>query len=274
MHRKIRRIALSNRHLSLRKVAWTCNNDTGASVSMSTVDRILNKYGLKCHTASNKPLLTAKQRRKRIKWARDKKCWTDDKWASVVFSDESMFRSLSHSGQRTVRRFSHEPFIPACTNKVVQHSPQVLVWGCFSRNGVGLLKRIDSTLNAKRYQKEIIHDIDTIGKCLVFPKRNFIFMQDLAPCHRAMSTKVFLDRLDVNVIDWPGNSPDLNPIENLWYIIKRQLPCGSTLTSDELWESIQDIWYKTPSYLCRRLFDSIPRRIAAVLQSKGYPTKY
>jgi len=75
--------------------------------------------------------------------------------------------------------------------------------GCFSSNGVGLLKRVIGSMNAKKYQRDIINDIVTLGECLIFPWKEFIFKQDLAPPNRAKSTQKFLERKGVEIWDGP-----------------------------------------------------------------------
>ncbi len=57
----------------------------------------------------------------------------------------------------------------------------------------------------------------------LFKDADFIFQQDLAPAHTAKSTKSWLNDHGVSVLDWPANSPDLNPIENIWGIVKRKM---------------------------------------------------
>jgi len=52
---------------------------------------------------------------------------------------------------------------------------------------------------------------------------DFIFQQDLVPAHTAKSTKTWFNDHGITVLDWPANSPDLNPIENLWGIAKRKM---------------------------------------------------
>ncbi len=57
----------------------------------------------------------------------------------------------------------------------------------------------------------------------LFKDADFIFQQDLAPAHTAKTTKSWLNDHGVGVLDWSANSPDLNPIENLWGIVKRKM---------------------------------------------------
>lgn len=273
IQRRIRRICMQNRFMSLTNITGSYNKHL-QNISRSTVNNILIKYGLKSRPAIIKPLLNKKQRIRRIQWARGKEDWDHKKWASVVFSDESMFRTMSHTRRATVRCLENERLKPFCTKKMVQHCNQVHVWGCFSIFGVGMLKKIEGNLNSKKYQSEIINDVDVIGKCITFPQKNFIFQHDLAPSHNSISTKSFLTEKGIQTLDWPGNSPDVNPIENLWAIIKNKLHNCEPMTCTEMWAKIQDIWYHIPVSICRSLIDSMPRRVSAVLRMNGYPTKY
>ena len=71
---------------------------------------------------------------------------------------------------------------------------------------------------------------------------DFIFKQDLAPAHTARSTKTWFDAHAITVLDWPANSPDLNPIENLWGIIERNMRDTRPKNKEELTASINEIW--------------------------------
>ncbi|XP_023280379.1 centriolin-like [Seriola lalandi dorsalis] len=71
---------------------------------------------------------------------------------------------------------------------------------------------------------------------------NFIFQQDLAPAQTARSTKTWFDVHAITVLDWPANSPDLNPTENLWGILKRKMRGTRPNNKEELTASIKEIW--------------------------------
>ena len=80
---------------------------------------------------------------------------------------------------------------------------------------------------------------------------------------------------NIQQLDWPGNSPDLNPIENLWAILKKKIAQKRPSSQSELHYWIRHIWaQEIQPAVCRRLVLSMPDRIRAVLKAKGWPTKY
>ncbi len=85
---------------------------------------------------------------------------------------------------------------------------------------------------------------------LLFKDADFIFQQDLAPGQTDKSTKSWL-----NVLDWPANSPDLNPIENLWGIVKRKMRNNN---ADELKATVKETWASIPPQQCHKLITSTP----------------
>ncbi len=93
----------------------------------------------------------------------------------------------------------------------------VMIWVTMSSAGVGLLCFL-KTLTAPVYQDILEHFMLPSAEQL-FKDADFIFQHDLAPAHTAKSTKSWLNDHSVGVLDWPANSPDINPIQNLWGIV-------------------------------------------------------
>ncbi len=108
----------------------------------------------------------------------------------------------------------------------------------------------------------------------IYGDADFIFQQDLAPAHTGKGTKSWFNDHGVTVLDWPANSPDLNPIENLWGIVKRKMRDTRPNNADDLKAAIKATWASIPPQQCHKLITSMPRRIEAVIKAKGAPTKY
>ncbi len=114
----------------------------------------------------------------------------------------------------------------------------------------------------------------SIGERQLFKDADFIFQQDLAPVNTAKVTKSWLNDHGVGVLDWPANSPGLNPRENLWGIVKRKMRNKRPKNADELKATVKETWASIPPQQCHKLINSMPRRIEAVIKAKGAPTKY
>ncbi len=145
----------------------------------------------------------------------------------------------------------------------------VMIWGAMSSTGVGPLCFLKTNVTAPVYQENLEH-FKLPSADQLFKDADFIFQQDLAPAHTAKSTKSCLNYHGVGVLDWSANSPDLNPIENLWGIVKRK----TRNKRHELKATVKETWASIPPQQCHKLITSMPRRIEAVIKAKGAPTKY
>ena len=132
---------------------------------------------------------------------------------------------------------------------------------------------IKSRVNAAVYQEILEHFMVPSAEQL-YGGADFIFQQDMAPAHTAKSTKTWLNDHRITVLDWPANSPDLNPIENLWGIAKRKMRDMRPNNAAELKAAIEASWSSITPQQCHRLIASMPRLIEAVIHAKGAQTKY
>lgn len=243
-------------------------------VSIRTIQRrTLEDLDMKSYRAAKKPLLTPAHKAKRVRFAQDHKDWPLEKWRRVVWSAESMFYVTGTPHKRVRRPRNSDRYDERYTVNAVKHPSSVMVWGCFSYFGVGNLVMLDKgvSMNTETYL-DLLHD--NLEEC--FDKCNGeTFMQDGASCHTANIVREWFGMCELNYFEsWPANSPDLNPIENVWSMMKKKLQDLDTSSVAKLKQAVVQVWGElSPTYL-EKLADSVPRRLESVIKRKGNSTKY
>ena len=250
---------------------------SGIDVCPQTIRNTLKKENLQAVVKAKKPRLLPCHIRQCYEFALKYKDWTEEDWHHVIFSDESKINRLGSDGRVWVWKKQEAPHTAQHVQGTVKFGGgSLMVWGCMTAEGVGFMCRIDVRMDAVLYQ-EILEDhlfqtIDYYG----LDRDKFIFQQDGDSKHRSKLAMRWFKNNGVELLDWPAQSPDLNPIEHLWYHLKRRLgtyqePLKSIM---ELWERVEEEWEKIPKQVCLDFINSMPRRLAAVFAAKGGYTKY
>lgn len=276
--RTLNRIIKKNRRSTATKVRAELNQHLSNEVSTKTVRRELHNGGYHGRAAIRKPLLSSVNIQKRMLWCKDHKTWSPDQWRRVIFSDESSFSLFPTSGRVYVWRQPKEAFNPDCLLPTVKHGGgSVMVWAAISRDSLGPIVALHGRINSKDYLNILGDQVHPMCQTL-FPEGDAIFQDDNAPIHTARIVKNWHEEHDSELehMNWPPQSPDLNIIEHLWCTLEQQVrnryPPPSCL--DELEKVLMEEWLKIPIEQVKKLYDSIPRRIEAVLKAKGGPTPY
>ncbi len=145
----------------------------------------------------------------------------------------------------------------------------IMLWGCFSAKRPGRLICVKERMNGAMY-REILSENLPSARALKM-KRGWVFQHDNDPKHTARATKEWLRKKNFKVLEWPSQSPDLNPIENLW---KSVLPSDSPKNITALEEICMEEWDKIPATVCENLVKTYRKRLTSVIANKGYITKY
>jgi transposase len=263
-----------NTAVDLQKDLAHCHQLT---VTAQTIRNALKRRGLKAAAKVKKPLLTKRHRRLRMLFARKYEQWTVEDWKRVVFSDETKVNRYGSDGrkwcwkQRGALLPSHQ------VSPTVKHGGgSLMVWGCFMAQGVGNLVRIDATMDRHVYlqilQEDLLGSLDWYG----VDKTKIVFQHDNDPKHTSNIVTAWLANEHIEVLDWPPQSPDLNPIEHVWRHFKMELAKHPTMATSmhELWERAEEAWNKIPTELLVHLIESMPEGIATVIAANGGYTRF
>ncbi|CAJ0958980.1 unnamed protein product [Ranitomeya imitator] len=143
-----------------------------------------------------------------------------------------------------------------------------MLWGCFSAKGPGHLVRIHGKMDSTAYLEILAKNLRSSIKDLKMG-RHFIFQQDNDPKHTAKKTKAWFKRQKIKVLQWPSQSPDLNPIENLWKELKIKVHMRHPKNLDNLEKICMEEWAKITLETCAGLIRSYKRRLLAVIANKA-----
>ncbi|GFU07835.1 transposable element Tcb2 transposase [Trichonephila clavipes] len=263
--------ARRNRRQTAGEIARHTTQATGRPISRFTVARRLHGGGLFAQLPVRCVPLTPDHRRRRSLWCREHRNWRDNEWGRVLFTDESRF-SLSSDFHRILiwreRGSRNHP------SNIIERDRYggggVLVWG-----GIMLCSRTDlhifdaGSVNGTRYCNEILLPYVRLFRGDM--GLQFLFMDDNAPCHRTVAAEQLLESEDIERMDWPARSPDLNPIEHVWYFLGRRLAARTLppVTIRELRLALQDEWAAMPQQLIDTLILSMGRRCETCLAVRG-----
>ncbi len=246
-------------------------------ISVRSIRRRLCENRFMARKPAKKPFISKKNVRERLRFARDHVDWTDVQWKNVLFSDESKFNLHRSDGMVWVRRPKGERYNPKYTIPTMKHGggKSLMVWGCISGHGVGPLVKIEGIMDRYKYLDILrMHMIPHSEENL--PLR-WSFQHDNDPKHTAKAVKDFLLKEKVPVMKWPPQSPDLNPIENMWeqldQMVRKNHPEKFNNT-DELFRALTQAWKKISKEYVQKLILSMKSRCRTVIQNKGFATKY
>lgn len=275
--RRIVRQITSGEHDTAAAVHRELVKEKGMQLNVKTVKRALRRAGLKAIVKVKKPTLSRKHRRDRLEFAHKYKSWTVKDWKRVIWSDETKINLWGSDGRKWCWKTPGAALQPHNVQLTLKNGGgSIMIWGCMTAKGLGNMAKIEGNMDAELYCKILDEDLIGTFEWFGMDKDKMIFQHDKDPKHTAKKTKTWLENEKIQVLDWPAQSPDLNPIEHLWDNLKRRLASYERQPSAiwELWERVQDEWNEISKEECTKLIESMPRRIAAVLKEKGGHTKY
>lgn len=244
-------------------------------VGIDSIRHALYSRGFRRRVALKKIPLTPQHKVIRLEWAQQHLTWSQEQWKEILWSDETWVTAGNHRKKYVTRRVGEE-LDPTCIVEKNRRKAGWMFWGSFTGNQKGphlFWEKAWGNINKESYTEKVVPLI--AGWMEENP--GYSFMQDNAPGHSARYTQDELIRLGVQLIFWPANSPDLNPIETIWNKMKDWLQehyprqsCGYP----QLRRQVLEAWEAVREEVFEDLIRSMPLRCQAVIDAQGGHTKY
>lgn len=230
--------------------------DIKINVSKNTIINILHEMNFLYKQPITKPALTKKQIESRLDWCNKYK---DYNWDNVTFTDEASIW-IGFKGKRWVN-LNEDDY-----NYTLKYPTKVHIWGSISKSFERKLYIFTEILTADGYLNILKSQLD-IGQ-------QFILQDDNDPKHRSKLVTNWKKENNIKYIDWPSNSPDLNPIENIWALLKHKIKKIYVKNITELKETILKCWNEIDDSHIQNTINSIPLRLQQVIINNGNTIKY
>ncbi|GFX69973.1 transposable element Tcb2 transposase [Trichonephila clavipes] len=270
------------------KTTGMCSRRNGGGRVRSTTpagDRYINLYQQKGTGApqlsrgggldARRPVvcvpLTRQHRTALLQWCREHHNWTEQDWACVLFSDESRFSLSSDCRSQLIWRESGTAYRPENIQEKERFPTcSIMVWVGIMVNGRTRLHVVaNGTMTGQRYIDEVLLPHVRLFRGAVGDK--FVFMDDIATCHRTFAVQDCLDSEGIHRLVWPARSPDLNPIENVWDALGRQVAGRNypPTNKNTLIRALTEEWDKLPQQLLDNVVQSMVGHVECCITLHG-----
>lgn len=246
-------IVLNNKYISLREILEALSKEN-INVSTYKIRKILADYGYVYGLPSRHVPLTEYNKQKRLEFAIR---YMKIDWKKVIFTDEcSIWKSL----KQLKRWYNNDLGIDY--DVVFKHSQKINIWGAISYNAVKKIHIFNENMDAD------IH-IDILKKHFLCIYRNDMFFQyDNDPKHTASKSLKFIQKNKINTIIFPSYSPDLNPIENIWSVLKTELH-HHYQKNDTFENIVTNAWNKIDHTIINNAIMTMENRLKKIIANKG-----
>lgn len=216
-------------------------------------------------------MLTLAHKQRRFDWCVWKLAWIEE-WRKWIFTDE---KKWNLDGPDSPVWYWHDKR----KEKLYKSRRQagggsVMTWGGIGYIGRTPIAFLDGNQDSQCYQRTLERSLLPYLDQIV--DGDAVFQQDNCPIHTSASTRRWLLDHQLHVTDWPAKSPDLNPIENAWgYLVHHVYKDGKQYYSlNDLREAIIREWDGMAQDFIKKLIDSMPKRVAKVVEVNGNAIGY
>lgn len=254
----------------------------GLDISLTTIRDRLNSNGIHCRAPAKKPKLTPEAAAARLRFCHEN---MDRDWSCVVFSDEKTFCTSQNVRTTLWRRNNTRYNVDNVIDNRRSGRISAGYWGWMTSHGPGELVQVTPPRFGADHYVAVVQDVLLPSIRAIYPEEDhptIVFVQDNSPIHTARVVRDwFNDHPEIELLQWPARSPDLNPIEHLWAAMVQRwndVPFNGVRerTQEELDAHVRTVWesFRGRNFCRTLVIPSMQNRLEECVNNNGYYTSY